>query len=74
MCKDTKDALERIADILTQLLQTEDAGELSLVQSSLLTLCRMDLKGNIQDLIRIKTYFVRKKVNVAFDHSLKFVA
>lgn len=37
--------LPRIADVLTQLLQTEDSGELSLVQISLATLLKADPKG-----------------------------
>jgi len=45
LCKDcTVEHLNRIADILTQLLQTEDQQEFSQVQSSLLTVFKQNPK------------------------------
>jgi hypothetical protein len=45
LCRDTPEHLPRIADVLTQLLQTDDNTELSLVQTSLLALLRSEAKG-----------------------------
>lgn len=45
MCKDNKQYSQKIADILAQLLQAEDASELILVNNSLITLLKIDPKG-----------------------------
>ena len=45
LLKDAVELLPRVADVLTQLLQTEDSNELSLVHMSLLTLMRINTKG-----------------------------
>ncbi|XP_059480224.1 apoptosis inhibitor 5 [Neocloeon triangulifer] len=44
-CKDHKEFTRKIADILTQLLQIDDAAELSVVHSSLNALFKIDAKG-----------------------------
>jgi hypothetical protein len=47
LCKDCKpEHLNRIADILTQLLQTDDQNEFSQVQTSLLTAFKQNPKCN----------------------------
>ncbi|XP_067931561.1 apoptosis inhibitor 5-like [Watersipora subatra] len=48
ICKESPENLPRIADVLTQLLQTDDSGEHNLVQNALLTLMRSDMKGALQ--------------------------
>lgn len=45
MCRDHKEILPKIADILSQLLQTDDVSEVVVVQNSLMTLFRKDPKG-----------------------------
>jgi len=45
LCKGCPEHVPRIANILTQLLQSEDLGEISLIQSGLLSLFRIDAKG-----------------------------
>ena len=45
LCKGVPEHVPRIANILTQLLQSEDLGEISLIQSGLLSLFRIDPKG-----------------------------
>jgi len=45
ICNHNKEFLPRIADVLTQLLQTDDPTELSIVQSSLLAIFKIDPKG-----------------------------
>eukprot|EP00112_Aurelia_sp_Birch-Aquarium-sp1_P025605 Seg859.11 transcript_id=Seg859.11/GoldUCD/mRNA.D3Y31 product="Apoptosis inhibitor 5" protein_id=Seg859.11/GoldUCD/D3Y31 len=44
-CKNDADHIVRIADILTQLLQTEDEVELSIVKGGLISLIKKDPKG-----------------------------
>uniref|UniRef100_A0A1B6D2U6 Apoptosis inhibitor 5/fibroblast growth factor 2-interacting factor 2 n=1 Tax=Clastoptera arizonana TaxID=38151 RepID=A0A1B6D2U6_9HEMI len=50
LCKDTKEHTQKIADILAQLLQSEDASELSIVSSSLMTLLKLEPKGALNGL------------------------
>jgi len=45
ICNHNKEFLPRIADVLTQLLQTDDSTELSIVQSSLVAIFKVDPKG-----------------------------
>lgn len=45
ICKESPENLPRIADVLTQLLQTDDSTEHNLVQIALLNLMRSDIKG-----------------------------
>ena len=47
LCREMKEFLPKIADVLTQLLQTGDAGELSVIESSLSSLIRKDIKGTL---------------------------
>lgn len=47
ICKDNKEQVPKIADILAQLLQTEDYSELVTVQESLVTLLKFDAKGTL---------------------------
>jgi len=48
ICKESPENLPRIADVLTQLLQTDDQSEHNLVQSALLNLMKNDVKGALQ--------------------------
>jgi len=45
ICNHNKEFLPRIADVLTQLLQTDEPSELAIVQSSLLAIFKIDPKG-----------------------------
>ena len=45
LCRDMKEFLPKIADVLSQLLQTEDKSEIVVVQNSLMSLFRRDAKG-----------------------------
>ncbi|XP_063636270.1 apoptosis inhibitor 5 [Cydia splendana] len=45
LCKDHKEHTQRIADILAQLLQSEDATEINIVHNSLVTIVKSDPKG-----------------------------
>ncbi|XP_063530539.1 apoptosis inhibitor 5 [Cydia strobilella] len=45
LCKDHKEHTQRIADILAQLLQSEDATEINIVHNSLVTIVKGDPKG-----------------------------
>merc|ERR1719285_841099 len=48
LCRDSQiKTLPKIADVLTQLLQSEDRGEISVIESSLMTLIRRDTKAAI---------------------------
>uniref|UniRef100_T1IZZ3 Nitric oxide synthase-interacting protein zinc-finger domain-containing protein n=1 Tax=Strigamia maritima TaxID=126957 RepID=T1IZZ3_STRMM len=47
LCRDNTENLPKIADVLAQLLQTEDNGELTAVHISLMTLFRIDCKGTL---------------------------
>lgn len=47
LCKDTKEHTPKIADILAQLLITEDVTELQQVHQSLLTLAKFDATGTL---------------------------
>jgi len=47
LCKDNPALCQRIADVLTQLMQTEDTGELSLINISLVALLKANAKGSL---------------------------
>lgn len=46
LCRESKDFLPKIADVLSQLLQTQDPSELVVIQNSLMSLFRKEAKGN----------------------------
>lgn len=50
LCKDHKEHTQRIADILAQLLQSEDTTEINVVTNSLLTILKSDPKGALTGL------------------------
>ena len=45
LCRESKDFLPKIADVLSQLLQTQDSSELAVIQNSLMSLFRKEAKG-----------------------------
>ena len=45
LCRESKDFLPKIADVLSQLLQTQDSSELAVIQNSLISLFRKEAKG-----------------------------
>lgn len=45
LCRDKPELVAKVADILAQLLQMEESGEVATVHNSLLTLLKMDSKG-----------------------------
>lgn len=64
LCKENNEYTPKVTDILGQLLQTNDTTELSVVQSSLMTLCKNDIKGALKgmfNLIEISNGPVRDK-------------
>ncbi|CAB3228432.1 unnamed protein product [Arctia plantaginis] len=50
LCKDHKEHTQRIADILAQLLQTDDTTESTIVTNSLLSILKIDAKGALTGL------------------------
>ncbi|XP_062509729.1 apoptosis inhibitor 5-like [Corticium candelabrum] len=50
LCQDMPDQVARIADVLTQLLQTEEQSELRIVKEALLSLFKLDVKGSLAGL------------------------
>ena len=48
LCREMKEFLPKIADVLSQLLQTEDKGEIVVIQNSLMSLFRRDAKGDLK--------------------------
>lgn len=50
MCKSNKEHTQRIADILAQLLQSDDTTEINVVTNSLLTILKIDPKGALAGL------------------------
>ena len=45
LCKEAPEHLAKVADVLVQLLQTDDNSELSMVQTALLNLFQIQAKG-----------------------------
>ena len=45
LCRESKEFLPKIADVLSQLLQTQDSSELAVIQNSLMSLFRKEAKG-----------------------------
>jgi hypothetical protein len=56
LCRDKKEFLPKIADILSQLLQTDDIAEVVVVQNSLMTLFRKDAKGFVNFLHSLPSF------------------
>lgn len=48
ICRERKEFVPKIADILSQLLATGDASEMAVVQQSIMSLFRKDPKGKLQ--------------------------
>lgn len=44
-CREHKEFTRKVADILAQLLQVEDSGELSVVYTALMNLFKIEAKG-----------------------------
>lgn len=53
ICRDSREQVPKIADILAQLLQAEDNSEFLTVQESLLSLFKLDDKGKLIVIILI---------------------
>ncbi len=69
LCREMKEFLPKIADVLSQLLQTEDKGEIVVIQNSLMILFRRDAKGTLIGLFSQ----VRNGGDVVRDRALKFL-
>jgi len=69
LCRDMKEFLPKIADVLSQLLQTEDKSEIVVVQNSLMSLFRRDAKGTLIGLFSQ----VRNGGDIVRDRALKFL-
>lgn len=50
LCKDTKQHVQKIADILAQLLQTDESSELTVVYNSLMSVFKIDCKASLAGL------------------------
>lgn len=64
LCNENNEYTSKVTDILGQLLQTDDTTELTVVQSSLMTLFKHDIKGALKgifNLIEISNTPVREK-------------
>jgi len=56
MCRDRKDYLPKIVDVLTQLLQTDEETEVTIIQSAIMSLLRKNCKGTLIGLFcQVKT-------------------
>lgn len=62
LCKESKEYLTKIADILAQLLQADDPQELLTAQNSLLSLFKIDAKGIIFQNLCINGFLNKKKL------------
>lgn len=69
LCREMKEFLPKIADVLVQLLQTEDKGEMVVIQNSLMSLFRRDAKGTLVGLFSQ----VRNGGDIVRDRALKFL-
>jgi len=69
LCREVKEFLPKIADVLSQLLQTEDKGEIVVIQNSLMSLFRRDAKGTLIGLFSQ----VRTGGDIVRDRALKFL-
>ena len=58
LCRESKDFLPKIADVLSQLLQTQDSSELAVIQNSLMSLFRKEAKGT--------EFFITKSVECGY--------
>jgi len=56
MCRDRKEYLPKIVDVLTQLLQTDEETEVTIIQSAIMSLLRKNCKGTLIGLFcQVKT-------------------
>lgn len=69
LCREMKDFLPKIADVLSQLLQTEDKAEVVVIQNSIMSLFRRDAKGTLIGLFSQ----IRNGGDVVRDRALKFL-
>lgn len=46
-CKESKEFITKVSDILTQMLQSEDTAELSTIHTALMTICKIDIKATL---------------------------
>uniref|UniRef100_A0A1E1W594 Apoptosis inhibitor 5 n=1 Tax=Pectinophora gossypiella TaxID=13191 RepID=A0A1E1W594_PECGO len=76
LCKDHKEHTQRIADILAQLLQSDDATEINVVTNSLLTILKADPKGALTGLFSQIHQNVDSEVGneVVRERCIKFLA
>lgn len=47
-CKESKEFITKVSDILTQMLQSEDTGELATVHTALMTILKLDIKATLE--------------------------
>ncbi|KAJ0179391.1 hypothetical protein K1T71_005103 [Dendrolimus kikuchii] len=75
LCKDHKEHTQRIADILAQLLQSDDTTEINMVTNSLLTMLKNDPKGVLNGLfMRIHQSADVAANEVVRERCIKFLA
>ncbi|GIY78896.1 hypothetical protein CEXT_594891 [Caerostris extrusa] len=59
-CKESKKFITKISDILTQMLQSEDSGELATVQTALITILNIDMKATLEGIFLFKSHQLKK--------------
>ena len=69
LCREMKEFLPKVADVLVQLLQTEDKSEAVVIHNSLMSLFRRDAKGTLIGLFSQ----VRNGGDLVRDRALKFL-
>ena len=67
LCREMKEFLPKIADVLSQLLQTEDKGEIVVIQNSLMSLFRRDAKGDFKSPINNSIVFIRNITQISIN-------
>ncbi|XP_050525600.1 apoptosis inhibitor 5 [Daktulosphaira vitifoliae] len=69
LCKESKEYLTKIADILAQLLQADDSMELQIAQNSLLSLFKIDAKGALTGIFSQ----MQSNEEIVRERSMKFI-
>ncbi|XP_071955186.1 apoptosis inhibitor 5-like isoform X2 [Antedon mediterranea] len=70
LCKDAPDHLPRIADVLTQLLQSEDQAEFNCVQNAFIAVFKLDAKGALGGLFAQ----IQSGEDLVRDRAIKFLS
>lgn len=76
-CKESKEFITKISDILSQLLQSEDSAELATVHTALMTILKLDVKATLKGIfIQVKNSdddVIRKRAIQFLSTKFKFL-